>query len=71
MRDGWQQLGAFSRDNKREMRVRKILAQGTNRWRSQNQIADSLELEKKDFHGFLQGVAAFEPPLSDREGAPP
>jgi hypothetical protein len=50
IRDRRQQVSAFVRYNKRDVCIWKIPAQRSNRWRRQNQIADSLELQEKNFH---------------------
>ena len=43
-------MSAFVRYNKRDVRIWKIPGQRSNRWRRQNQIADSLQLQEKNFH---------------------
>src|SRR4029079_1034674 len=50
VRDGRKQFSAFVRNREGDVRIWIVIAQGGNGWRRQNQIADSLELQEKNFH---------------------
>jgi hypothetical protein len=47
------------------------VAQGRNCWRGQNQIADSLELQEKNFHPPLTRSGGFQTAAGDLEIASP
>jgi len=62
VRDGWKQLGAFVRYREGDVRIRIGLTQRSNCGRGQDQIANSLELQKKNFHPPEQEAAVSKPP---------
>src|SRR5262249_54647565 len=61
VRNGGKQFAAFVRNREGDVRIRIVPAQGGNCRRGQNQIADSLELQEKDFHKLFT-VVTFRTP---------
>src|SRR5207249_11525599 len=48
----WEQISAFAGNHNRQFRLRKMFAQSRDRGSCQDQIADSLKLQEKNFHFF-------------------
>jgi hypothetical protein len=71
VRNRRKQFGAFVRNGEGDVRIRIAATQGGNRWRGQNQIADSLQLQEKNFHPLLTRRGGFQTAAGDLEIAPP
>src|SRR4029077_5061915 len=56
--NGWEQISAFAGNNNCHFRFREAFAQSRDRGSCQDQIADSLKLQEKNFHPPYQGAVA-------------
>jgi hypothetical protein len=71
VRNRRKQIGAFVRNREGDVRIRISVTQGGDRRSGQNQIADSLQLQEKNFHPLLTRSGGFQTAVGDLEIVPP